>query len=213
MRSRGWSGWTPAQITQADLVPYLLDVVAWSPRLEQFEWFETPPEHAGGAGRWGVLERLGGIEYGGEGVWRVTQEGEALRRLPIHPRLGAMVRQGARDGVGREAAMAAALLSEGDFVDDVGHDGHQRCDLWPRVEVLCSRRAESAARGRGWRVRGGADQGDRAGGGRRCGGCAGGSRGRGRAQKTGRRRLCGRWLRGIRTGCVLGEARRTSEIT
>ena len=146
---------TPAQITQADLVPYMLDVVAWSPRPAQFEWFEAPPEHAIDRAM-GVLERLGGVEQAGEGgLWRVTLEGEALRQLPLHPRLGAMVRQGARLGLGRAVAQAAAVLSEGDFVDDVGRDGHERCDLWARVQVLGAGDPHGAARGRGWRVNSG----------------------------------------------------------
>ena len=55
-----------------------------------FEWFEAPPPEARRRGD-GLLERLGAVSGG-----RLTPEGEAMHRLPLHPRLARVLLLGRR---------------------------------------------------------------------------------------------------------------------
>jgi ATP-dependent helicase HrpB len=92
------------EIARVDLAAPLLEVLAWGGDPRSFEWFEPPPAARVEAGL-ELLERLGAIDVG-----RLTARGEALRRLPLHPRLGTLLLQA---GGSRRAAAACALLSEG----------------------------------------------------------------------------------------------------
>ena len=76
--------------------------------LSAFPWFESPPTGAlERATR--LLELLGAVSSRG-----VTEIGRAMGRIPAHPRIARLLLEGARLGCGREAALAAALLSERD---------------------------------------------------------------------------------------------------
>ncbi len=91
------------EIARVDLASPVLDVLAWGGDALSFEWFEAPPAHALHAAL-ELLYRLGAVKGG-----RLTPIGDALRRLPLHPRLGrVLLAAGASD----EAALACALLSE-----------------------------------------------------------------------------------------------------
>ncbi|HET7293367.1 MAG TPA: ATP-dependent helicase HrpB [Vicinamibacteria bacterium] len=91
------------EIARVDLAGPVLDVLAWGGDPLRFEWFEAPPEPAVRAAL-ELLERLGAARE-----HRLTPLGDALRRLPLHPRLGrVLLAAGASD----QAAQACALLSE-----------------------------------------------------------------------------------------------------
>jgi ATP-dependent helicase HrpB len=79
-----------------------------------FPWLDTPPtESLDNARR--LLHQLGAIEPGAVAADdRVTPLGMELARLPAHPRLARLLLAGARQGVLRETAIAAAMLSERD---------------------------------------------------------------------------------------------------
>jgi ATP-dependent helicase HrpB len=79
-----------------------------------FPWLDTPPtESLENARR--LLHQLGAIEPGAVAADdRVTPLGMELARLPAHPRLARLLLAGARQGVLRETAIAAAMLSERD---------------------------------------------------------------------------------------------------
>jgi ATP-dependent helicase HrpB len=90
-------------LLRVDLASPVLDVLAWGGDPLTFEWFEAPPDAALRAAL-GLLERLGAVKEG-----RLTPIGDALRALPLHPRLGrVLLAAGASD----EAALACALLAE-----------------------------------------------------------------------------------------------------
>jgi ATP-dependent helicase HrpB len=57
-----------------------------------------------------LLERLGAINDDG----RLTSAGREMARLPLHPRLSAMILEADRRGAGIEACRAAAVLSAGE---------------------------------------------------------------------------------------------------
>lgn len=107
------------EILAADLASLVLDLAAWGVTdPATLSWLDAPP-----AGAWtearALLTELDAL--GADG--RLTDEGRALRRLPLHPRLARMVVDGARAGAGALAADIAAILSEHGLGSDVELDG------------------------------------------------------------------------------------------
>jgi len=97
------------EIARIDLAGPALQLLAWGePDLAAFDWFEAPaPESLAAALL--LLRQLGAVD--GHGV---TSFGNAMARLPVHPRLARLLIEGHRAGRTREAALLAALLSERD---------------------------------------------------------------------------------------------------
>jgi ATP-dependent helicase HrpB len=94
------------EIHRVDLSGALLDVIAWGGDPHSFEWFESPSSDRIAAGL-DLLDRLGAIAGG-----RLTDRGERIRRVPLHPRLSVILLAAAG---AREAALACAVLSERQF--------------------------------------------------------------------------------------------------
>ena len=92
------------EIERVDLASPTLDVLAWGGDPRTFEWFEAPPEERLDAAL-RLLERLGATSAG-----RLTKAGEAMHRLPLHPRLARVM---VDVGGGPRAAAACAVLAEG----------------------------------------------------------------------------------------------------
>jgi ATP-dependent helicase HrpB len=140
---RLWPAWehptlagreTP-EIARVDLAGPVLQLLAWGERdLAAFEWFEAPPPEALAAAL-ALLRRLGAVD--GHGV---TAPGRTLARLPVHPRLAALLAAGHRAGVTREAALLAALLAERDPFPRGPRGGGprraSRSDLLDRLDAL-----------------------------------------------------------------------------
>jgi ATP-dependent helicase HrpB len=92
------------EIERVDLASPALAVLAWGGDPRSFEWFEAPPaERLDAALR--LLERLGAVRAG-----RLTKAGEAMHRLPLHPRLARVV---VETGGGARGSTACAVLAEG----------------------------------------------------------------------------------------------------
>ncbi len=99
------------EIERLDLAePLLLLAAAGVRDVSGFPWFEPPPPAGLAAGQ-ELLRRLGAIDAGGA----MTETGRALSRFPLHPRLGRLVVEGERRGVGEDAAALAALVAERDI--------------------------------------------------------------------------------------------------
>lgn len=98
----------PPAIQTSDLAPTLLQLYAWGSSPGAFGWFEAPGEGGLRAAE-GLLERLGAVADG-----RITPLGQQLVRLPIHPRVAAVLVRGAALGCLDEAAEAALVASERD---------------------------------------------------------------------------------------------------
>jgi ATP-dependent helicase HrpB len=97
------------EIQRVDLAGTVLQVLCWiEPDLMAFPWFENPPTGAVDRAR-RLLERLGMANDAG-----VTPLGRQIADLPVHPRIGRLLIEGARLECLGEAALAAALLSERD---------------------------------------------------------------------------------------------------
>ena len=101
------------EIARLDLCEALLTLAALGVRDgEGFEWFEAPAAPALQAAH-DLLLRLGALN----GQGRLTDTGQQMLRFPVHPRLGRLIVEGERRGVGEEAAALAALVAEGDISD------------------------------------------------------------------------------------------------
>lgn len=131
------------ELHRADLSGSVLQLLAWGERdPADLPWLE-PPEPAALAVAMELLTRLGAVSEGS-----ITTRGRELARLPVAPRLGNLLREGASAGLAREAALAAALLSERDPCERLDQAGHvSRCDVTDRVEALLA-----FARGKGPRA-------------------------------------------------------------
>lgn len=124
------------EIHRVDLAATLLALKAYGARdVEAFQWFEPPRSEARARGE-ELLRLLGAVEEDGG----LTERGRQLARLPLHPRLGVLLLEGAATGHPREAAQVAALLSERDIVlrspqrraPTLASD----CDLLLRLDLL-----------------------------------------------------------------------------
>jgi ATP-dependent helicase HrpB len=103
------------EIRRVDLAPTVLSLRAWGtndPRT--FGWFDAPEEQtlAQAERLLAMLEAIDG-ERGS-----VTELGNQLSRLPVHPRIGRMLLAGVELGELDAACGFAAILSEKDFVRD-----------------------------------------------------------------------------------------------
>ncbi len=128
----------PPEILEADLSSLTLDCARWGladPR--RLAWIDPPPGAAVAEAR-ARLAALGAID--GDG--RVTPHGEAIARLPLSPRLGHMLIEAGKIGLGTTAAQIAVLLGErGLGGTDVDMDSRLR-----RWRVEKGARAENARR-------------------------------------------------------------------
>jgi ATP-dependent helicase HrpB len=131
------------EILSADLSSLVLDLAQWGVAdPDQLTFLDPPPRPALAEART-LLRELGAIDADG----RITEQGKALNRLPLPPRLARMVVDAARQGAGRRAAEIAAIVTERGL-------GGNDIDLGHRLETLRrerSRRAEDArAMARRW---------------------------------------------------------------
>lgn len=101
----------PAEIEVADLAPLALELAQWG-GAEGLRFLTAPPDRALSEAR-GLLRDLGALDAQD----RITDHGRDLVALPLHPRLGHLLRRG-----GAGAARLAALLSERDPMRDGGAD-------------------------------------------------------------------------------------------
>jgi ATP-dependent helicase HrpB len=128
---------TAPEIQRVDLAGPVLQLKAWGEiDVLAFPWFE-PPRAESIAHAESVLRRLGTLDSAGT----ATELGMMLAKLPVHPRLGRLLVEGARLGQPQRAALAAALLSERDpFEFQPGHPPHggaaSQSDVLDRVEAL-----------------------------------------------------------------------------
>jgi ATP-dependent helicase HrpB len=145
-----------AEITQVDLAGLALELAAWGEGADQLSWLDPPPPRSLAEAR-SLLSALGALDDAGG----LSSTGVAMLRLPLHPRLAAMVVVGAEVGQGLLACALAVLLDERDILrgpldllpvdlairigllSDAGH-AHPAAD--PRAVRLVRSRMEDLAR-------------------------------------------------------------------
>jgi ATP-dependent helicase HrpB len=76
-----------------------------------------------------------------DGQGGMTDTGRQMLRFPVHPRLGRLIVEGERRGVGEEAAALAALVAEGDISDTarMRFGGHGQAEGAPEGADLLER--------------------------------------------------------------------------
>ncbi len=144
---------TEPEIRRVDLAGPVLQLLAWGESdVLAFPWFEPPRETSVRQAE-ALLQRLGAIveqvsnrpqHLNDEAGWKpaplVATLGQTLAKLPVHPRLGRLLIEGARLGQPDRAALAAALLAERDPFESWS-SGHRTgaaspSDVLERLEAL-----------------------------------------------------------------------------
>lgn len=116
-------------ILSGDITPLVLTLTAFGYRkIEDIKWL-TEPSTAQFSSSLSLLEDLGAVDKKG-----ITEKGKSISRLPIHPRLGAMVYDAGKKSLKSIAALTAALLSERDILN-YSRDSYQ-CDIEYRIEAV-----------------------------------------------------------------------------
>ena len=131
------------EVLRGDVSAALLQLLAVG-EARDFPWLDPPPAEAVATAR-RLLAQLGAVAADAAGHDRITPLGRDLAALPAHPRLGRLLLAGAEQGALREAAVAAALLSERDPFRPSRHSGggprdttqsRTRSDVHDRVAIL-----------------------------------------------------------------------------
>ncbi len=120
---------SPPEISQADLLPLALQLQRWGVDDPAELIWQDAPAATPYAQALELLARLGALEDNGKGGWRLTGHGEAMARLPTHPRLAHMLLMGKKHGLQETACQLAALLSERDPLPNTDADISSRLAL------------------------------------------------------------------------------------
>ncbi|GAA0701989.1 ATP-dependent helicase HrpB [Marinobacterium maritimum] len=119
---------TPAEILHADLAPLALQLLQWGVNdPTELCWLNPPPAAAYNQAL-DLLQQLDALESPAPGQFRLTLRGEQMAGLPAHPRLAHMLLCGSEQGLARQAADLAALLSERDPLKTPQADIQQRLE-------------------------------------------------------------------------------------
>jgi len=119
----------PAEITQADLAPLLLALLRFGVAdANELRWLDPPPAAALAQAE-DLLIALGAVERTDDTLI-LTAHGEAMSRLPAHPRLAHMLVTAANFDLIEPAARVAAVLSGRDPSRDAGADLTRRLELF-----------------------------------------------------------------------------------
>lgn len=122
----------PSSIIRSDISGAVLQAAKWSSDLLNFQWFEKPKESTFKIAL-KTLHAIGAIDKEN----KITPFGEELVEFPLPPRLAALVLHARKEGLPREGAFAAAVLSEPEFaLDKTYTDRPVRCDVGRRASQL-----------------------------------------------------------------------------
>ncbi len=120
------------EILQIDLAGFALELAAWGVDDPVALSFIDPPPERSFADARDLLTRLGALDGNG----RLSPLGREMNRLPLHPRLAAMVAAGTSHSAERGglACVVAALLEERDVMR--GRPDEVPTDIATRVELI-----------------------------------------------------------------------------
>ncbi|MCW5750334.1 MAG: ATP-dependent helicase HrpB [Alphaproteobacteria bacterium] len=120
---RGLRARRPAEIHEADLSAFALELACWGAEPGALA-LPDQPAPAALAGARALLRRLGALDDAG----RVTAHGRTMAGIGLHPRLAHMLLRSRELGLGDTGAVLAALLGERDPVRGSGADLRERLD-------------------------------------------------------------------------------------
>lgn len=128
---------TPAEMQEADLSAFLLELKMWGcGEPSELSWLE-PPSAASIEAADRLLRMLGALDKNG----RLTPVGSEMAGLPLHPRLSCLLLRAFEYGVYGLGCDLAALLSERDIVRRharLSSDGAVENDIIWRIDLLRS---------------------------------------------------------------------------
>ncbi len=102
------------EMEKADLAPLALELARWGATDPgALAWLTPPPQAAMTQAR-SLLAQLGALQRTAAGLWQSTPHGQAMGRLPVHPRLAHMLILASHAGrhVLKHATALAAWLTE-----------------------------------------------------------------------------------------------------
>ncbi len=113
------------EIQRADLAEVVLLLHSLGvQRAAEFDWLDQP-DHDAVERAERLLVTLGALATGDQGHGELTEIGQRMLRMPMHPRFGRMLVEAGRRGCVPAAAMCAALVSGRDLMVRIGRDeGH-----------------------------------------------------------------------------------------
>jgi len=130
---------TTPEILEADLAPVALELARWGiSDAASLDWLDAPPAAMLQQGQ-ALLARLGALDE----RRRLTALGRDMSRLPVHPRLGAMLLAARTLDAVPLAAQLAAVLSERDLLRYGAASSDP--DLRSRLELLRAARGQDGA--------------------------------------------------------------------
>ena len=130
---RGLADFAPPEILTADLAGFALELAAWGVEdAAELFWMDPPPPGPLAQAR-DLLTILGALEEG-----RITPLGREILKLPLHPRLAAMMLKAQAANRVSLAADIAALLSERDILRH--NPDAPNADIAARLDLLASAR-------------------------------------------------------------------------
>lgn len=136
---RGLQERSRPEIRRADLAWAALQLHAWGETdVAAFPWFEAP-EPAALERAEATLHALGALDASRT----ITPDGRRIASLPLHPRLARLVLAGEELGVGDDAALVAAILSDRDPTNGARRSrgpASSESDLLDAVDALRSAR-------------------------------------------------------------------------
>ena len=119
------------EILHADLAPLVLELAIWGVTdPSDLTWLNLPPDGSYQQAQ-GVLKSLGALNTEG----RITAHGKAMSAMGLHPRLAHMLLSAKKRGIGPDACLLAALLTERDPLTN----GRREADIRTRVEAMLDR--------------------------------------------------------------------------
>lgn len=124
----------PPEILTADLASFALDLASWGITDPRRLAFLDPPPLPAWNEAVALLRKLEALDSDG----RITAEGRALARLPLHPRLAHMIHRAGEEHDAETAAELAVLLAErglgGDDADLAHRHERLRRERGPRAD-------------------------------------------------------------------------------
>ncbi len=127
---RGLIPHSDPEIANADLCPLALELAKWgADDPDDLTWM-TPPPSGLLSQATDLLSTLGALDEEG----RITEMGEQMVRLPLHPRLAHMILKAEEIGFGGLACDLAALLSDRDILKK--REGFSPADVRERLNIL-----------------------------------------------------------------------------
>ena len=132
---------TNPEILTTDLTALALQLARWGvDDPSELSWLNPPPPAALAQGR-DLLIRLGALQQTENG-YSLTDAGEQMSQLPLHPRLAHLILIGRQYGQLSLACNIAALLSERDPLS--GDSDFSRRLAWLKGDISCSKSQQGA---------------------------------------------------------------------